>query len=179
MVSVTFSGPTVEHLAQDAKAFADRILGQPTQVPPPEASEVVARQAPIGASRWGYLPAGVGYPHPEYSPIDDGSEWDQEAITDWIERVRQDGRRVVQALAQGCTSGGTIDPRVVGPEMGLPGYRWSGTWTGPRRQAQNVKAARRLRSWPYGHTYAEPRRLWMHPVIAERVLKALAAGREG
>jgi hypothetical protein len=108
----------------------------------------------------------VNFPEDKYSPIDDGNEWNEAALRDWLDSINEDGIKVVKILAKKKL----IDPRAEAENLGWPGPRWAGVWTGPRRQAGYVIKTRKISSWPYGHTYYEPRRMWMHQIIAERIL---------
>lgn len=155
MISVNFSGNSIHDVAREAQQFASLILGT---------SE---NQSAIN-SYDGYRPVGVGSPG-DYYPVDDGREWNEDAIRDWISRFTTEGKQVMGILARG----GIIDPREEARILGWSGTTWAGVWTGPRRQAGYVMDSRGLRSWPYGHTYDEPRRLWMHEDIATRVLSVL------
>lgn len=151
MFSIKFEGDTLKSVAVEARKFADAMLG--TKSP--------------SASYEGYLPLGIGKPN--YYPVDDGREWDEGAIRDWINRLNDNGRRVVGILAEKQI----IDPREEASNIGWSGGHWAGTWTSPRRQAGLVMESRSLMSWPYGHTYEEPRKMWMHEEIARRVLSIL------
>ena len=159
MLSVNFSGNSIQEVIKEIQQFTSLISG----------SLVVGQDSSqIATNLWdGYLPDGIG--RAEYTPVDDGREWGTEALREWIENLRSDGRQVVGILAQNQI----IDPRVEAAQLGWSGTRWAGVWTGPRRQAGYVQESRGLTSWPYGHTYEEPRRLWMHPDIASRVLNIL------
>jgi len=169
MISVTFDGLDLQEVAEQARHFADVILGPLTQAdaingaqPQPVSSGVQSKSDPFG-----YRPQGVNLPH--FKPVDDGSEWDQDALEDWVRWFTPDGIKVVKILATGLR----IDPRAEAKKLGWTGTYWAGVWTGPRRQAALTRDSRGLRSWPYGHTYIEPRRLWMHPDVAKRVLDLL------
>lgn len=168
MISITFSGESIEDVAIQAKNFTVAVL--------PEA-DLVTSQPTINANNkeerktnpWGYHPYGVGYPEIQLAPIDDGTEWNEDAIEDWLLSCSVSGRKVIKALAVSHV----IDPRETYKLLGMDGNTWSGTWNGPRRQAARVKESRQLSSWPYGHSYEEPRRLWMHPKVADRVVRIL------
>lgn len=161
MLSVNFSGNSIQDVAREALQFANLILS---------ASTVGEVDSQVRSNFWdGYRPSDVG--RSEYTPVDDGREWDMDALREWIENLRPDGRQVVGILARGKI----IDPRVEAENLGWSGTRWAGVWTGPRRQAGYVKDSRGISSWPYGHTYDEPRRLWMHEDIANRVLSILGS----
>ena len=171
MMSVTFDGPTTKEVAEQARHFADTVLGPPIQ-------DVAATGGPLQratsapqltSSPSGYQPQGVGLPRSDFSPVDDGSEWDEGPLRAWISRLVPDGRKVVGLLAISLV----IDPRAEAKNLGWGGTQWAGVWTGPRRQAKLVKDLHGLQSWPYGHSYDEPRRLWMHPDIAKRVKEIL------
>ncbi|GEM_PF-6249308 len=132
---------------------------------PPEQPRLVTVE-----NTWGYRPEGVGFPEPSYSPIDDGTEYIEEALRDWLGGCYGKGLDGIKVLAQHCV----IDTREAAKLMGYDkGYGYSGVWNGPRNQAARVRQQRGITSWPYGHTYSEPRKLWMHPKIAERVLRTL------
>jgi hypothetical protein len=153
VLSIKFEGDNINSVAEDARKFADKILGV-------KSSE---------SSYKGYCPQGVGKPEPEYCPIDDGREWNDIAIKDWISRLNENGRKVVSILARKKI----IDQREEIESLGWTGSFWAGTWIGPRKQAFNVMDAMGLLSWPYGHSYEEPRRMWMHEDIADLVLKII------
>ncbi|MBN1369962.1 MAG: hypothetical protein JW954_06990 [Dehalococcoidaceae bacterium] len=150
MLSIKFEGDTLNSVAIEARKFADAILGGSSSI-----------------SYEGYLPLGVG--KPEYFPVDDGREWGIESIKDWLGRLNTNGQKVVKVLAEKQI----LDPREEAGNLGWAGTHWAGTWTSPRRQAGYVMESRGLRSWPYGHTYEEPRKMWMHPDIARIVLEVL------
>ena len=164
MLWVKFSGNSIEEIAKEAKQFADTVLRASMNGTD---TKLELENQSVGSSYDGYRPAAVG--KPGYCPVDDGREWNEEAIKDWLSRIKEDGREVVRILAQGKV----IDPREEARKLGWTGPSWAGVWTGPRRQAGYVKDGRGLRSWPYGHTYEEPRRLWMHKDIADRVINIL------
>lgn len=167
-MQVAFSGRTIQEVALQAREFATTILGPETSEPSNEVSEARPDLLESSRVRRGYRPAGVG--QPRFGPVDDGTEWaDESVIADWVKGFTRDGRRAVELLA----TKGEIDPRREAQHLGWSGNHWAGVWTGPRKQAGLVMRARRLNSWPYGHTYVEPRRLWMHPTVAEVVLKVL------
>ena len=154
MLSVKFSGNSIGDVARDALEFAKAILGEDK----------------IGEKRdsWeGYRPEGVGMS--EYKPVDDGREWKEAALKEWLESITEDGRKVVGILARKKI----IDQRKEIEELNWDGSKWAGVWTSPRRQAGYVMESYRLSSWPYGHTYDEPRRMWMHEDIANMVINIL------
>ena len=157
MMSSDFSGNSIEDIAKEAKKFSDLILGMPERAEGSNETD---------AFSIGYRPDSVGRPERNYCPIDDGREWDKDSIQDWIGRLREDGREVVRILAKKKV----IDPREEARILGWSGSSWAGVWTGPRRQARYVIAKKGLMSWPYGHTYVEPKRMWMHEDIANIVL---------
>ncbi|MBI4308161.1 MAG: hypothetical protein HY684_05080 [Chloroflexi bacterium] len=159
MITITVTGDSLKEVATQAKLFADAVLtGASPEAAPPTAA--VAQQE--GSDAAGYRPAGIGIPEERFSPVDDGREWDEGAAADWLGGCSPEGRQVIRLLAEKLV----IDPRDEARRLGWSGTRWAGTWVGPRNQARRVKEVRNLRSWPYGHTYYEPRRLWMHPKIA-------------
>lgn len=137
-------------------------------VPPQQPSVVTVE------NWWGYRPVGVNYPEEEYSPIDDGTDYTEEALRDWLRGCHDKGRDATKILAEHCV----VETREAAKLMGYDkGYGYSGVWNGPRNQADKVRKRMGIQSWPYGHTYEEPRKLWMHPKVAERVLNILN-GRE-
>lgn len=158
MFSVNFTGHSIQEVANEARQFANLILGT-------SRGENGGRETEMSYD--GYRPAGIG--RPEYFPIDDGREWNEEAIRDWVNRLTDDSKEVVKILARKKI----IDPREEARNLEWSGSSWAGVWTGPRRQARYVMESRGFRSWPYGHTYEEPRRLWMHDDIAAIVLNVL------
>jgi hypothetical protein len=167
MIKVEFTGNSAQDIAREAKQFVDSILGAvQSSGSVSGAQQESDNQSEISADD-GYRPAGVG--SPRYCPVDDGREWDQNAVDDLVSRLTEDGRKVLEILAKGLI----IDPRKEASNLGWAGTHWAGVWTGPRRQANEVAVLRDLKSWPYGHTYDEPRRLWIHPEIAKRVINAL------
>ncbi len=184
MVSVTFHGESIEDVAAKARQLADTILTEWTAgAPAPELhAEPDLQEAHDGESvdeialrirrerreeMWGYRPGGVG--RPRFAPVDDGSEWGTAALEDWIRSFTYEGEVVIGVLANEQI----IDPRHAFRQLGWLPNKWSGTWTGPRKQAKRVMEDRGLHSWPYGHSYDEPRRLWMHPGIGARALGIL------
>ncbi len=137
-----------------------------------ENSEEVSAAGPpetLQSMAWGYRPDGVGRPTDRFSPVDDGTEWNMSRLRDWVLGCNSDGRRVMRALAKKLI----IDPRDTAFELGMDGTQWAGTWNGPRKKAERIMKDRQLLAWPYGHSYDEPRRLWIHPEIAKRVLAVL------
>jgi len=159
MLSVNISGRNVQEVAREAIQFANLVLGIS-----PSGQEIDS----VSENFWdGYRPNDVG--RSEYTPVDDGREWNIEALKEWIESLRPDGRLVVKLLAREKL----IDQREEARKLNWSGSKWAGVWTGPRRQAGYVKDSHGLSSWPYGHTYYEPRRMWMHEAIAVRVLSIL------
>lgn len=167
MISVTISGESINDLAAQAKQLADALQGEPLQTVEPVSAQANVEE--VRRDPWGYLPNGIGPPERRFSPVDNGTEWDEQAIDDWLMGCSSDGLIVVSVLALRKT----IDPRKEYESLGWYGVQWAGTWNSPRKQAERVKNSRGLKSWPYGHTYYEPRRLWMHADIAARVLKIL------
>lgn len=165
MLTVNISGNSIEDIAREAKRLADTVLAVSAHTTKVINTGIEDQSAENMYD--GYRPPRVG--RPEYYPIDDGREWNDEALEDWLNRVKDDGREGIGILARGKV----IDPREEARKLGWSGTTWAGVWTGPRRQAGYVRDARGLRSWPYGHTYEEPRRLWMHENIATRVIKIL------
>ena len=158
MLSINISGNTLQEVAKEAFEFAKSVLGESTSGESDSGNGIL----------WeGYRPDGVG--KSEYRPVDDGREWDEEALKEWIDNLREDGKKVVAILAQERV----IDQREQARNLGWDGSQWAGVWTGPRRQAKYVKEGRDLSSWPYGHTYEEPRRMWMHESIANRILEII------
>ncbi|MBI2164836.1 MAG: hypothetical protein HYU29_00300 [Chloroflexi bacterium] len=164
MISVTISAGSLEEVVAQVKVLVGAFDNPPMQTG--DASPAAPRQP---ESPWGYLPGGVARPESRFAPIDDGTQWDEAAVRDWVRGCSPKGRQVVKVLAENLV----IDPRKAADELGWDHIKWAGTWGGPRNQARRVKDVKRLTSWPYGHTYGEPRKLWIHPDIAERVLKAL------
>lgn len=168
VISVTICGESIENVAAQAMKLAAEVLKgglSPTELPSGGVHEAEIRME----DPRGYCPPGVGRPEDEFAPVDDGTEWDEPAINDWLRSLTSEGREVVKILAQNKV----IDPRREFGRLGWSGTRWGGTWIGPRKQARRVKDVRGLKTWPYGHTYYEPRRLWMHPTISAHVLKLL------
>lgn len=165
MLSINFNGNSIQEVAREARQFADLVLS---------ISEGESGNRETGISYDGYRPDGVGRPERQYAPVDNGHEWNEEAITDWVNRLTDDSKEVVKILARKRV----IDPREEARNLGWSGSSWAGVWTGPRRQASYVMDSRGFRSWPYGHTYEEPRRLWMHESIAEKVLNVLGEDEE-
>ena len=168
MLSVNFSGGSVEDVAREARQFADSILGKLRS----DTTQVGIENRAGRYSYDGYRPDGVGKPELDYAPVDDGREWNEEAIRDWVDRLTDRGREVVGLLARKKRLFSRDEAR----GLEWPGTTWAGVWTGPRRQALHVRESRELNSWPYGHTYQEPRQFWMHEDIAARVLSALSKG---
>ena len=171
MVSMTFTGKNFQEMVEQVEEFVDSIKN----------ASINDQQAHVRASMGepntdtennvdGYRPQGVG--RPKYGPVDDGTEWTEEALEEWLERLSPLGRTVVGTLSRG----GTIDPRLEAKALNWYGPYWAGVWTGPRKQASVVMEIHQIGSWPYGHTYVEPRRLWIHPEIANKVLKLLDEG---
>ena len=151
MLTVNIGGNTLQDVAREALDFANLVLGL------------------SGNDRsWeGYHPNGVG--KSEYRPVDDGREWGEDALGEWIRNLNENGRKVVEILARKKI----MDQREQARNLGWSGSEWAGVWTGPRRQARYVMDNHGLSSWPYGHTYEEPRRMWMHESIANRVLSVI------
>ena len=168
MISVTFDGPTPKEVAEHARHFADVVLGPPSQDVTATSRSLPSAPRPTSDSV-GHRPPEVGQPDQKFRPVDDGSEWDGGPLQDWLSRLTPNGRKVVGLLAKR----GVIDPRAEAKNLGWGGIQWAGVWTGPRRQAALVKDRHGLQSWPHGHSYDEPRRLWMHPDIAKRVVEIL------
>lgn len=167
MLSVKFTGNSIEVIAKEARRFADAILGERGK----STNSTTEDEGKSGADSYGgYRPVGVGIS--EYYPVDDGREWNEEALRDWLDRLSDDGREAVKVLAKGKI----IDQREEARKLKWSGSYWAGVWTGPRRQAGYVMDERKLRAWPYGHTYEEPRRMWMHEDIANRVLNIINEG---
>lgn len=164
-MEIKFVGNSAKDLAEQAREFADQVLGK-LQSPSTSAKKGSEEGSP-SSHEPGYQPPGVG--SPRFCPVDDGSEWDEDAVRDWLERLTPEGRIVVKTLAKGKI----IDPRKQADVLHWDHIRWAGVWTGPRRQSREVATARNLDSWPYGHTYEEPRRMWMHEEIANKVLGVL------
>lgn len=155
MLTINISGNTIQEVAREAIKFANQVLGVTTPN---------QRADPVSENFWdGYRPKDVG--RSQYAPVDDGREWNVETLKEWIESLRPDGRMVVKLLANGKI----IDQREEARKLDWSGSKWAGVWTGPRRQAGYVRDSHEFTSWPYGHTYYEPRRMWMHPDIAARV----------
>jgi hypothetical protein len=170
MVSISFTGDGFDDVLIQLKAFVDRCL----KCDPETVQQTATVHPPTGgpvSSTHGYRPSGVGLPELRFAPIDDGKEWDSSAIRDWINGLVRKARVEIRLVAQAPTN--VIDPRREASLLGWSGTEWSGVWNGPRNQARRVRAVRGLKSWPYGHTYVEPRRIWMHPAIAARVLEIL------
>ena len=165
MPSVTFEASTLEDVAEQARVFSDKVLG-PRVI---DDSPLMATQSTsiIESGPIGFRPQGVGIP--KFFPIDDGAEWTKGPLADWINSLNPKGRIVVQYLARN----GIVGPRESAAELGWSGSSWAGVWNNPRRQAAKVKGLHGLGSWPYGHSYEDPRRLWMHPQIAESVRRLL------
>lgn len=152
MLTINISGKTLQEVAREAIEFGNSVLGL---------SE--------NEGSWeGYRPRDIG--KSEYRPVDDGREWCEDALREWIEKLNENGRKVVEILARKRI----IDQRKEAEELEWSGPKWAGVWTGPRRQAGYVKDNYELSSWPYGHTYEEPRRMWMHENAANRVLRILS-----
>jgi hypothetical protein len=171
MFSITITGDSMEDLKEKLEQ-ALRELSPATVPPGPEETSPespIPMTTSVTTSRWGFVPLGVGNPEAEFAPIDDGSEWTVDSLEDWIHACKPDAKEALKILA----TSRVIDPREAAQGLGWDGAKWAGTWNGPRRQAMRVIDSRNLSSWPYGHTYVEPRRLWMHDVIAERLLGIL------
>lgn len=164
MMDLTFRGDSIQDLATQAKKFAEQVLeGNRSGIADETSQDVEVDEI------WGYRPGGVGNPKPQFSPVDNGEEWNSNSLEDWLDGCNDKVLKVIKILAEKQV----IDPREEYSRLGLSGNEWSGMWNGPRNQAERVKNNRGLRSWPYGHTYEEPRRLWMHPKIAHEVLDIL------
>lgn len=167
MISINLSGDSIQIVAEEARQFADFVLGgNQSQAKSPIVEKGMEHKSGSDSGA-GYQPPGVG--SPKYYPVDDGSEWGEDEVKDWIQQLRPDGRRVVQVLAQRKV----IDPRKEADNLGWNHIKWAGVWTGPRRQAGVIWDTHGVHSWPYGHSYEEPRRLWMHEDIASTVLDVL------
>lgn len=156
-MEVIFSGRTVHEIALQARDFAASVLEEGDK----------ARNEDWSESQYGYRPGGVG--RPTLSPVDDGTEWTEPVLNDWIQRLNPNGRRIVALLAKNQI----IDPRRAAPMLGWPLRQWSGYSMGPRNQAGMVMRAYGLKSWPYGHSDDVPVRLWMHPNISRAILRLL------
>ncbi len=177
MISITFTGESVQAVAGQARTFADAVLER--QAATGEECSVAGamgstRRTPEG-NWWGYRPTEVrGFPEHVYAPVDDGTEWVAEPLQAWLHECTVDGEKVVEVLAEAIVAGAkSIDPRLEYLRLQWQPNTWSGTWNGVRRAAMRVMQDRNIRAWPWGHTYDEPRRLWMHSDIAKRVLEIL------
>lgn len=167
-ITVTFTGESVQAVAGQAKSFADVVLG--SQATNGEEIPVATVNESIGMPQgnwWGYRPPKIrGFPEHDYAPVDDGTEWDTSALQAWFRNCTWEGQEVIKILAENEI----IDPRHEYKQRNWNPNTWSGRWNGVRRAAARVRQSRGLHSWPWGHTYYEPRRLWMQHDIAQRVL---------
>ena len=168
MITITFTGDNPDAVFAQIARFSEAVAAGAH-----DAAERIGDTIDSSGSlpsTFGYLPANAG--RPTGRPVDDGTEWTEEVIVEWLRRLTPNGQVVVRRLAEASF----LYSRDEIEHFGGTGMSYSGWWAGPRAWAENVRNIRGLRTWPYGHSDVGPRHYWMHPAVAARILAILKNG---